>query len=545
VGRHAQQAGQVRSRSPQVDELAGGGTAVLTDSRDLSGVDSRVGGPGLSSAFEVSAVRRGSYDLPSIGTPEHTALLSGGLDLAGMMAAQEQGPLVGFLPIVLDPAGPTAADLADVERQVDRPGGGGRSGGQPAGRSARSGAAAGSRPGATRSAERAPRSAARQAPAARTGPPGQRPSGGGPARGRVRPAPPVVAGPPTAALCIDEMLASLAGFPALVPDPTPTGELARPFVDEACLAEGPTEIDEVPPPISVDVFQKAVRAGVAPEDAAAALAAAPGADLDEVVARVAAARAGVQPGASPRRRTRREQRARERALTSVRGITARRLAKGGVLAITALGVVSSATPQTLGALGLDRDDFTATQGALDFAGALAPKVNVPQLSPEGKARREQLRREKSLRQELADADADAAANAGVSVGGALLAQAFQQDQELEARHRAELARAAREANRNPRRFARALAAEHGWTGTQFQCLDRLWTRESGWNYRAVNRSSGAYGIAQSLPGSKMAAVGADWRTNAITQIKWGLNYIDDRYGTPCGAWAHSQSTGWY
>jgi hypothetical protein len=341
------------------------------------------------------------------------------------------------------------------------------------------------------------------------------------------------------------MLASLADLPVVVPDPTPTGELARPFVDEACLAEWPTEIDEVPPPISVDVFQKAVRAGVSPEEAAAALAAAPGADLDEVVARVAAARAGGGPGAFPKRRTRREQRARERALTSVRGITARRLAKGGVLAITALGVVSSATPQTLGAFGLDRDDFTATQGALDFAGALAPKVNVPQLSPEGKAQREQLRLEQSLRQEMSDAKADAVANAGASVGGALLEHAFQQDQDLEARRQAELARAAREANRNPRRIAKVLAAERGWTGTQFQCLDRLWTRESGWNYRAVNRSSGAYGIAQSFPGSKMAVFGDDWRTNAITQIKWGLNYIDERYGTPCGAWAHSQSTGWY
>jgi len=80
---------------------------------------------------------------------------------------------------------------------------------------------------------------------------------------------------------------------------------------------------------------------------------------------------------------------------------------------------------------------------------------------------------------------------------------------------------------------------------QFPCLDNLWKRESGWNYRASNRGSGAYGIPQALPGNKMAKFGADWATNPATQIKWGLDYIEGRYSTPCGAWSHSQSTGWY
>ena len=70
-------------------------------------------------------------------------------------------------------------------------------------------------------------------------------------------------------------------------------------------------------------------------------------------------------------------------------------------------------------------------------------------------------------------------------------------------------------------------------------------RESRWDYRAMNPSSGAYGIPQSLPGSKMASAGSDWRTNPVTQIRWGLGYIAVRYGTPCGAWAHSESVGWY
>ena len=90
-----------------------------------------------------------------------------------------------------------------------------------------------------------------------------------------------------------------------------------------------------------------------------------------------------------------------------------------------------------------------------------------------------------------------------------------------------------------------LLLARGWSQDQFACLDSLWTRESGWRVEAENRSSGAYGIPQSLPGSKMGTVGADWRTNPVTQITWGLNYISGRYATPCGAWAHSESRGWY
>jgi len=85
----------------------------------------------------------------------------------------------------------------------------------------------------------------------------------------------------------------------------------------------------------------------------------------------------------------------------------------------------------------------------------------------------------------------------------------------------------------------------GWGDDQFSCLVALWNKESGWRVNAYNRSSGAYGIPQALPGSKMGSAGADWETSAATQISWGLGYIGGRYGTPCGAWSHSQSTGWY
>ena len=90
-----------------------------------------------------------------------------------------------------------------------------------------------------------------------------------------------------------------------------------------------------------------------------------------------------------------------------------------------------------------------------------------------------------------------------------------------------------------------MSSTYGWGADQFGCLDALWTKESGWNYQATNPSSGAYGIPQSLPGSKMGTVAGDWATNATTQITWGLDYISRAYGTPCAAWGHSQAVNWY
>jgi uncharacterized protein YabE (DUF348 family) len=96
-----------------------------------------------------------------------------------------------------------------------------------------------------------------------------------------------------------------------------------------------------------------------------------------------------------------------------------------------------------------------------------------------------------------------------------------------------------------RALGQAMAAERGWGADEFSCLDQLWEKESGWRWNADNPSSSAYGIAQANPGSKMATVGSDWLTNPATQIEWGLGYISGRYGTPCGAWAHSVEIGWY
>ncbi|NEM91578.1 lytic transglycosylase domain-containing protein [Galbitalea soli] len=93
-------------------------------------------------------------------------------------------------------------------------------------------------------------------------------------------------------------------------------------------------------------------------------------------------------------------------------------------------------------------------------------------------------------------------------------------------------------------IAKDIVQAKGWGDNQYNCLVALWNRESGWNVYASN-PSGAYGIPQALPGSKMASAGPNWQSNPRTQILWGLSYIQGRYGNPCGAWAHSQSSGWY
>ncbi|MDW5326326.1 lytic transglycosylase domain-containing protein [Plantactinospora sp. KLBMP9567] len=96
-----------------------------------------------------------------------------------------------------------------------------------------------------------------------------------------------------------------------------------------------------------------------------------------------------------------------------------------------------------------------------------------------------------------------------------------------------------------RKIGCALLLDAGFKIAEMPCLDKLWTKESGWNHKAENRSSGAYGIPQALPGSKMGSVGSDWRTSPATQIKWGLGYVKGRYDTPCGAWAFFQAEGFY
>jgi hypothetical protein len=98
---------------------------------------------------------------------------------------------------------------------------------------------------------------------------------------------------------------------------------------------------------------------------------------------------------------------------------------------------------------------------------------------------------------------------------------------------------------SPEQVAERMLSQFGWSSGQFSCLQPLWEHESGWSVTAENPSSGAYGIPQSLPGDKMASAGADWQTDATTQIRWGLGYVKSVYGTPCAAWQNEVNLGYY
>jgi hypothetical protein len=192
----------------------------------------------------------------------------------------------------------------------------------------------------------------------------------------------------------------------------------------------------------------------------------------------------------------------------------------------------------------------ATQGVLDAETRLPRTVAADQVRGLGTGVAGDVLADGRARQGSAvdvqqSADAVAAARQAAQERARAAALAERQRKAAAAAAARSAARAAlSSAVSNPQAAARALLEARGWGG-QYSCLNSLWQRESGWNYRAMNPSSGAYGIPQALPGSKMASAGADWRTNPLTQMRWGLDYIAGTYGTPCGAWAHSQATGWY
>lgn len=176
--------------------------------------------------------------------------------------------------------------------------------------------------------------------------------------------------------------------------------------------------------------------------------------------------------------------------------------------------------------------LTAEQQALD---AVRMRSRVEEIEKE-KIRKQDAAKVKRMARKAAAARAYALGKASVE---------SRRERASRDAERAKLAAEKRKYEGTPREVARNLLPDHDWSDSQFDCLDNLWTRESRWKYNADNPTSSAYGIPQALPGYRMAEYGSDWRTNPITQIKWGLDYIEDAYGTPCGAWAHSEAKGWY
>lgn len=197
----------------------------------------------------------------------------------------------------------------------------------------------------------------------------------------------------------------------------------------------------------------------------------------------------------------------------------------GAVGVSANDAAADSEPFTLSSAAKNQAALVARESAADSdrISRDRARVNSQRAALNAKAQAE------------AKAKADAAAAAAKAKAEAL-AKARAAAAEKAARDKAR-ASAIANAQQDPRAAARVLMADYGFTSDrQWDCLNLLWEGESSWDYTAENSSSGAYGIPQSLPARKMASEGADYRTNPITQIKWGLGYIKQSYGTPCGAW---------
>ncbi|MFG3346554.1 transglycosylase SLT domain-containing protein [Streptomyces sp. NPDC048018] len=228
------------------------------------------------------------------------------------------------------------------------------------------------------------------------------------------------------------------------------------------------------------------------------------------------------------------------------------------ISVRGFAVASATAVTTVGAV-VGVASGNAAQAADDNFEATAADTTLLADIPAG----EQAQVQVSTLAEQADAQAAAADSAARKSAeeAARIQAAKDAESKKEAAEKAEKERKEAEAERASRsalRDASSFAAQGSYSisdvkaiarqmipGDQFQCFSNIVNHESGWNYTATNASSGAYGLVQALPGSKMSSAGADWRTNPATQIKWGLSYMNGRYGSPCGAWSFWQANHWY
>ena len=217
---------------------------------------------------------------------------------------------------------------------------------------------------------------------------------------------------------------------------------------------------------------------------------------------------------------------------------------GSALALAAIAAGTvAAWPGDTPAASASLADAASLAGSRNAAASAATDHvmagSVHQLKVSGAAARQAAQRQAIARERARNAARAKAAAARVAAARAAAAQQRQAS--------AKPAAAAQPvtASGSPQQIAEGMLSSYGWSSSQFSCLQPLWNAESGWNASASNTASGAYGIPQALPGSKMASAGPDWQTSAATQIRWGLGYIRSVYGSPCAAWSHEQAYGWY
>ncbi|MEV7233917.1 lytic transglycosylase domain-containing protein [Streptomyces sp. NPDC051020] len=230
-------------------------------------------------------------------------------------------------------------------------------------------------------------------------------------------------------------------------------------------------------------------------------------------------------------------------------ISVRGFAVASATAVTTVGAVvgvaSGSTPAA------DDNNFEATAADTTLL------ADIP-AGQQAQVQTASLTQQADAQASAADAAAKKSAEESARIQAAKDAESKKQAAEDKLAKERQAKKDAERASRSAVRSASAFATQSSYTvaevqamarqmipGDQYQCFSNIVNHESTWNYRATNASSGAYGLVQALPGSKMASAGADWQTNPATQIKWGLNYMDGRYGSPCGAWSFWQANHWY
>ncbi|WP_328499650.1 lytic transglycosylase domain-containing protein [Streptomyces sp. NBC_00457] len=237
----------------------------------------------------------------------------------------------------------------------------------------------------------------------------------------------------------------------------------------------------------------------------------------------------------------------------VSGNLVRGLAVASATAVTTVGAVAGAAQSSTGQ-SVNDTETTASNSTLLADLPAGQQVQVQTAALAQQADSQAIAADNSARKTAAESARKQAAKAAIAKQQAAKQQALNDAKERqEARQKASRSSTDSSATDNS-----SLATQSSYTtaqvraiaqqmvpSDQFQCFSNIVDHESGWNYKAVNPSSGAYGLVQAYPGSKMSSAGADWQTNPATQIKWGLNYMNDRYGSPCDAWLFWQANGSY
>ncbi|MEU6677391.1 lytic transglycosylase domain-containing protein [Streptomyces sp. NPDC046853] len=239
-------------------------------------------------------------------------------------------------------------------------------------------------------------------------------------------------------------------------------------------------------------------------------------------------------------------------------ISVRGFAVASATAVTTVGaVVGVASGSTQGASNDNDFEATASEATLlaDIPAGQQAQVQTASLTQQADA--QAMAADTAAKKSAAEAARKQAAESAIAKQKAAekaeKAEAAQKAADAKERKEAE-SKASRSSTRDASSFSTQSSysvsqvqamARQMVPGDQFQCFSNIVNHESTWNYKASNASSGAYGLVQALPGSKMSSAGADWQTNPATQIKWGLGYMNDRYGSPCGAWEFWQANNWY